>query len=118
MRRPIGVLMLIVMSLLAVACSSSSDGTTTAPTSTTTNSIAATTTSTPPGTTSTSTTKPAGDLVVTIVEPAPLSTHLATIDLGNGRLAAPELGQHTEEVLLEAGFEWEEIAALRETGAI
>lgn len=31
---------------------------------------------------------------------------------------APELGQHTEEVLLEAGFEWEEIAALRETGAI
>jgi CoA:oxalate CoA-transferase len=26
---------------------------------------------------------------------------------------APELGQHTEEVLLELGFEWEEIAALR-----
>ncbi len=31
---------------------------------------------------------------------------------------APEFGQHTEEVLLEAGFEWDEIAALREEGAI
>jgi crotonobetainyl-CoA:carnitine CoA-transferase CaiB-like acyl-CoA transferase len=34
------------------------------------------------------------------------------------RRAAPEYGQHTEEVLLEAGYTWEEIAALRETGAI
>lgn len=31
---------------------------------------------------------------------------------------APELGQHTEEVLLEAGLEWEEIAKLREAGVI
>jgi crotonobetainyl-CoA:carnitine CoA-transferase CaiB-like acyl-CoA transferase len=31
---------------------------------------------------------------------------------------APELGQHTEEVLLEAGYTWEEIEALRDTGAI
>jgi crotonobetainyl-CoA:carnitine CoA-transferase CaiB-like acyl-CoA transferase len=31
---------------------------------------------------------------------------------------APELGQHTEEVLLEAGLDWDEIAALREAGAI
>ncbi len=30
----------------------------------------------------------------------------------------PELGQHTEEVLLELGYEWEDIAALRESGAI
>ncbi|HZQ38371.1 MAG TPA: CoA transferase [Dehalococcoidia bacterium] len=30
---------------------------------------------------------------------------------------APELGQHTEEVLIEGGFSWEEIAALRERGA-
>ena len=27
---------------------------------------------------------------------------------------APELGQHTEEVLLELGFEWDEISALRD----
>ncbi len=31
---------------------------------------------------------------------------------------APELGQHTEEVLLELGYEWEQIAALKEKGAI
>ncbi|HLZ72804.1 MAG TPA: CoA transferase [Dehalococcoidia bacterium] len=30
---------------------------------------------------------------------------------------APEVGQHTEEVLLEAGFSWQEIAELREQGA-
>ena len=30
----------------------------------------------------------------------------------------PELGQHTEEVLLELGFEWEQIAGLKEKGAI
>ena len=31
---------------------------------------------------------------------------------------APELGQHTEEVLLELGYAWEEIAALRDAGAL
>lgn len=31
---------------------------------------------------------------------------------------APELGQHTEEVLLELGYDWEQIAALREQGAL
>jgi crotonobetainyl-CoA:carnitine CoA-transferase CaiB-like acyl-CoA transferase len=30
----------------------------------------------------------------------------------------PELGQHTEEVLLEAGYSWEEISQLSESGAI
>ncbi len=34
------------------------------------------------------------------------------------RSMAPELGQHTEEVLLEAGYSWEEIDALRTAGAI
>lgn len=29
---------------------------------------------------------------------------------------APELGQHTEEVLLELGYSWEEIEAMREAG--
>jgi crotonobetainyl-CoA:carnitine CoA-transferase CaiB-like acyl-CoA transferase len=31
---------------------------------------------------------------------------------------APELGQHTEEVLLEMGYEWEGIIAMKERGAI
>ena len=32
--------------------------------------------------------------------------------------APPELGQHTEEVLLELGYTWDDIAALGEAGAI
>jgi formyl-CoA transferase len=32
--------------------------------------------------------------------------------------APPELGQHTEELLLEHGYSWDEIAALRNEGAI
>ena len=32
--------------------------------------------------------------------------------------AAPELGQHTEEILLDLGYSWDEIGALREAGAI
>jgi len=31
---------------------------------------------------------------------------------------APELGQHTEEVMLELGYSWDAIAAMREAGAI
>ncbi len=31
---------------------------------------------------------------------------------------APELGEHTEEILLGLGLDWDEIAALREAGAI
>ena len=31
---------------------------------------------------------------------------------------SPELGQHTEEVLLALGFDWDKIIALKETGAI
>jgi crotonobetainyl-CoA:carnitine CoA-transferase CaiB-like acyl-CoA transferase len=32
--------------------------------------------------------------------------------------AAPELGEHTEEVLQELGYSWEQIGALREQGAL
>ncbi len=32
--------------------------------------------------------------------------------------AAPEVGQHTEEVLLELGYDWDRISALREQGAL
>ena len=31
---------------------------------------------------------------------------------------APELGQHTEEVLLETGLDWDAITALREAGGL
>ncbi len=37
---------------------------------------------------------------------------------GGPRGIAPELGQHTEEVLLELGFDWEQIIALKDRGAI
>ena len=34
------------------------------------------------------------------------------------RTAAPELGQHTEEVLLDLGYSWDDIEELRQDGAI
>lgn len=37
---------------------------------------------------------------------------------GRAPAMAPELGQHTEAILLELGYDWERIAALRDTGAI
>jgi len=37
---------------------------------------------------------------------------------GTIRSPAPEFGQHTEEVLLQAGFTWEEIGELRNQGVI
>lgn len=33
-------------------------------------------------------------------------------------LVAPELGQHTEEILVEIGYTWDEIGTLRDAGAI
>jgi formyl-CoA transferase len=34
------------------------------------------------------------------------------------RGTSPEVGQHTEEVLLELGYDWDGIGALKEGGAI
>jgi len=34
------------------------------------------------------------------------------------RLPAPELGEHTEEILLETGYSWDDISKLKEAGAI
>ncbi|MCA9846142.1 MAG: CoA transferase, partial [Dehalococcoidia bacterium] len=31
---------------------------------------------------------------------------------------APELGQHTEEILLEMGYSWDEVAALKDQQVI
>ena len=48
----------------------------------------------------------------TVGPPVRLSRTPASI-----RAAAPEFGQHTEEVLQEAGYDWDQIAELREAGA-
>jgi len=48
-----------------------------------------------------------------MASPLNLSKTPATI-----REPAPEFGQHTEEILLEAGFEWEEIEKFKEEGVI
>ena len=37
---------------------------------------------------------------------------------GRVREQAPELGQHTEEILLDLGYTWEDIIAMKEEGAI
>ena len=47
---------------------------------------------------------------------------LNPINVGDGektiRKVAPEFGQHTEEVLLEHGYDWEDITRFREKGII
>jgi crotonobetainyl-CoA:carnitine CoA-transferase CaiB-like acyl-CoA transferase len=48
-----------------------------------------------------------------VANPVMLSNDPATV-----RLAAPEFGQHTEEVLLEFGYGWEDIARFKEHGTI
>ncbi len=48
-----------------------------------------------------------------VANPAKLSKTPATI-----RMPAPEFGQHTEEVLLEHGYTWEDIAQFEEEGVI
>jgi crotonobetainyl-CoA:carnitine CoA-transferase CaiB-like acyl-CoA transferase len=37
---------------------------------------------------------------------------------GSQQREAPELGQHTEEVLLEMGYTWEDIAYLKDKGVV
>ena len=57
--------------------------------------------------------RPDGPPVRMVATPVQLSKTPTRI-----RGLAPELGQHTEEVLIEAGYSWEEIDALRGEGAI
>ena len=56
---------------------------------------------------------PSGARVEMVGHPIQLSATPAQV-----RRMAPEFGEHTEEVLLEAGLTWEEITRLREAGAI
>ena len=66
----------------------------------------------------------ANDMVTTFEHPShgPLRMVAPAVNLsatpGAVRTPAPEFGQHTEEVLLDAGFGWDEIGALREQGVI
>jgi len=53
-----------------------------------------------------------GDEMQLVANPAQFNEQPVTVE------RAPEHGEHTEMVLLDAGFEWEEIAAMKESGAI
>ena len=55
---------------------------------------------------------PEGSVLPTVGPPVRLSRTPASL-----RAPAPEFGQHTEEVLLESGFNWNQISDLREAGA-
>jgi len=54
-----------------------------------------------------------GDDIQVVASPIEFSATPSSI-----RRGAPELGEHTEEVLLEHGYTWEDIAALKQKGAI
>ena len=56
---------------------------------------------------------PSGQQIEMVASPVDFSETPATI-----RHAAPGLGQNTEEILLTAGYSWEEMAKLRENGTI
>jgi len=67
----------------------------------------------------------ANDYVVTIDHPQHGPTRMVGVPValsetpGSVRSPAPELGQHTEEVLLDVlGWDWDRISALREKGVI
>ena len=56
---------------------------------------------------------PSGERIELVATPVDFSQTPAEV-----KAAAPEVGQHTEEVLLAAGYSWEELNAFREKGAI
>ena len=65
------------------------------------------------------------EVIITVDHPThgPIKEVGITVDMtltpGRVRSAAPELGQHTEEVLTElGGMDWEELARLKESGVI
>ncbi len=66
----------------------------------------------------------ANNMLTTLDHPThgPLKIVAPSVNLsatpGTIRTPAPEFGQHTEDVLLEAGYTWDEIGALRDSGAI
>jgi len=51
--------------------------------------------------------------IETVANPVMLSNNPSTV-----RMPAPEFGQHTEEVLLEFGYDWDDIIRFKEQGVI
>jgi crotonobetainyl-CoA:carnitine CoA-transferase CaiB-like acyl-CoA transferase len=66
----------------------------------------------------------ANDFFVTTHHPTqgPIEVIASPVKLGNSpasyRTPAPEFGQHTEEVLVQYGYDWEDIARFKEMGVI
>jgi crotonobetainyl-CoA:carnitine CoA-transferase CaiB-like acyl-CoA transferase len=56
---------------------------------------------------------PAAGLVKYITTPVKFRQNPASV-----RTPSPEIGQHTEEILLELGYSWDELAVLKEQGVI
>ena len=56
---------------------------------------------------------PQAGVIRQLANPVIMSNDPATV-----RMPAPEFGQHTEEVLLEYGYTWEDIARFKQDGAI
>ena len=53
-----------------------------------------------------------GDDVQLVASPAQFDEEPVTVE------RAPEHGEHTELVLMDLGYDWDQIAALKESGAI
>ncbi|MEX2080283.1 MAG: CoA transferase, partial [Dehalococcoidia bacterium] len=66
----------------------------------------------------------ANDYVVSFEHPSGETTKIVgpaaqfSASPGQIRRPAPEFGEHTEEVLLEFGFSWDDISRLADSGAI
>jgi crotonobetainyl-CoA:carnitine CoA-transferase CaiB-like acyl-CoA transferase len=56
---------------------------------------------------------PAGEEFFVVASPVEFNEEQPEVSV-----PAPEVGQHTEEILLELGYDWDRILALKEAGVI